>query len=78
MLSCKELRCDLAFSNPAKLILSSFFSRKGKERKNSLKNMYIDPGYESRVVLEQLKGRVLVSNAQNLSLISFRQLGVQS
>lgn len=40
--------------------------------------MYIDPGYESRVVLEQLKGRVLVSNAQNLSLISFRQLGVQS
>jgi len=40
--------------------------------------MCIDPGYESHVVLEQLKGQVLVSNAQNFPLVSFRQLGVQS
>lgn len=41
--------------------------------------MYIDPGYESHVVvLEQLMGQALVSNAQIFPLIPFRQLSVHS
>lgn len=40
--------------------------------------MYIGPGCDSHVVLEQLKGPVLVTNVQNFPLISFRQLSAQS